>query len=82
MKTVHVTVRVALLEPEQLLQARRTAGLTRETLAFLSGTSVATIQRIERGCLKGRPLRSTMRALTDALNAAHGERDPVGQRGR
>ena len=64
----HATARGALLEPCDLLQARRAAGLTREHLAFISGTSVATIQRIERGCLVGHPLRSTMRALTDALN--------------
>jgi transcriptional regulator with XRE-family HTH domain len=71
METTHVTARGVPLEPEDLLQARRAAGLTREHLAFISGTSVATIQRIERGSLVGRPLRSTMRALTDALNAAY-----------
>ena len=68
----HITAHGAVLRPEDLLEARRAAGLTREHLAFISGTSVATIQRIERGMLAGRPYRSTMRALTDALNTVRG----------
>jgi predicted ATPase/transcriptional regulator with XRE-family HTH domain len=70
-----------------LRQRRRWAGLTQSKLAALSGVAVRTVRDVERG-RTGRPQRTTVELLADALRldgderaeflaAASGERMPV-----
>lgn len=47
-----------------LTVARREKNLTREGLAFKSGVSLRTIERLERGA---NPQRSTARVIADVL---------------
>lgn len=54
----------------QIQQAREAAGLSREGLAYKSGSSLRTIERIESGEVT--PHRATIRAIAAALGV-----DPI-----
>lgn len=54
-------------------QARKTLGLTQKQLGDLADVDHSTVSRIERGIINA-PAR-TIKALTDALGRAKGEKD-------
>jgi len=55
-----------MISKEKLKKYRKTRGLTQEGLADLSGISLRTIQRIEKGFSDGSPY--TLKSLAKALN--------------
>lgn len=57
--------------PAIIRSRRKEAGLTIEGLAFASGLSVATIQRVETG--KGSPSLTTLDRLAGPLGTTSGE---------